>query len=460
MEGKRIDQLSVGDCAEASYAITEADCAAYAQVTKDYNPVHFDDDFARSTPFKGKIAHGMILAGYISGVIGTELPGPGCLYESQSLAFLKPVYFGDVITVRVSVTERKEARNRVVLKTECINQHEELVLTGEALVLPRKNFDEKGKDFTMKISELLSRLDVPSTLVQDGAFQVLEQCTRIRKDGALTYLENAKYRFTLEDPNISCVICLPELADRIPSHIQGIVLCEAPKLLFFKLQNLLLEQREKVPSQIDATARISEHAYVAPYNVVIGKNVTIEPMAFVHENTEIEDDALICSGAVIGGQSFTMVHEGDGGFLARDAGSVRIERGVEICSNCHIARGTLELDTTVIGAYSKLDAMVHIGHGTVVGKRVLFPAAATISGNCVIGDNSWIGVNATVSNRITLGEHSRVSLGSVVTKNVPDGQTVTGNFAIDHGRFMQNLKASIISPYQEDNCPPLVDTQN
>ena len=107
----------------------------------------------------------------------------------------------------------------------------------------------------------------------------------------------------------------------------------------------------------------------------------------------------------------------------------------------------------MIGAYSKLDAMVHIGHGTVIGKRVLFPAAATISGNCVIGDDTWIGVNATVSNRIEIGDHARVSLGSVVTKNVLAGQTVTGNFAIDHARFMQNLKASIVSQTDGDNCP-------
>lgn len=294
-----------------------------------------------------------------------------------------------------------------------------------------------------KLSEYLPKVNVPATLVRDGSFQVLEQCTRIRQSNALTYLENAKYLFALENPDISCVICLPALAERIPGHIQGIVSCDAPKLLFFRLQNLLSEQREKIPTQIDPTARISERAYIAPYNVTIGRNVVIEPMAVIHENTVIEDDVLICSGTVVGGQSFTMVREGEGGFLARDAGSTRIERGVEICANAHIACGTLALDTTVIGAYSKIDALVHIGHGAVIGRRVLIPASAVVSGNCVIGDDSWIGVNATVSNRLTLGEHSRVSLGSVVTRNVPDGQTVTGNFAIEHKRFIENLKESL-----------------
>lgn len=95
------------------------------------------------------------------------------------------------------------------------------------------------------------------------------------------------------------------------------------------------------------------------------------------------------------------------------------------------------------GANSKLDAKVHIGHGTVLGKRVLVPSGAHIAGNCIVGDDVWVGVNATVSNRISIGDGARVSLGSVVTKDVPAGQTVTGNFAIDHKKFLSNLKKSL-----------------
>ena len=75
----------------------------------------------------------------------------------------------------------------------------------------------------------------------------------------------------------------------------------------------------------------------------------------------------------------------------------------------------------------------------------------------MVGDDVWIGVNATVSNRIKIGKGARVSLGSVVTKDVPAGQTVTGNFAIDHARFMKNLKASVWEADFGDNCPPSTD---
>lgn len=138
MEGKTIAQLSVGDFAVSTHRITESDAAAYAQVTDDYNPIHFDDDYAAATPFGRKIAHGMILAGYLSGVIGIQLPGPGSLYETQTFRFLRPVYFGETITSRVEVVALFPERNRVRLKTECFNQDGVCVLDGEAVILPKK----------------------------------------------------------------------------------------------------------------------------------------------------------------------------------------------------------------------------------------------------------------------------------------------------------------------------------
>lgn len=296
----------------------------------------------------------------------------------------------------------------------------------------------------MYLLDALNKVGYADCLVSDGEFEKLEQCTRIRTPRALTYLENTKYADALQHPDISCVICTPEAREAVPAHIQGIAVTASPKLVFFKIHNFLVEQREKRPTVIDPSAKISPQAYIAPYNVTIGKNVEIQPFVSVFENTVICEDVRICAGTVIGGQSFTNAKDGTGGaFLVRDAGSTEIRRGVEICSNCHVACGTLENDVTLLGEYTKLDAMVHIGHGTVVGKRTLFPAGAMISGNCVIGDDVWVGVNATTSNRITIGDRARVSLGSVVTKDVPAGETVTGNFAIEHRRFLQNLKESI-----------------
>ncbi|MGZ8447849.1 MAG: MaoC family dehydratase [Candidatus Deferrimicrobiaceae bacterium] len=127
--------FKVGDTAELSKTVTEEDIVLFAKVTGDYNPVHVSEEFAKKTRFGGRIAHGMLSAGLISAVIGMKLPGPGCLYLSQTLNFRGPVKIGDEITARVEVAE-VISEKRLRLKTECLNQRSETVLDGEAIIVP------------------------------------------------------------------------------------------------------------------------------------------------------------------------------------------------------------------------------------------------------------------------------------------------------------------------------------
>lgn len=138
MDGKKIGELRIGEYAEKTDIITYENADRYASVTGDYNPIHFSTPEARQSRYKRPIAHGMILAGFISGVIGVSMPGCGCIYETQSLSFHRPVFYGDVIRTRVTVAGMDTERNRVTLQTECFNQSHELVLSGTAIVLPRK----------------------------------------------------------------------------------------------------------------------------------------------------------------------------------------------------------------------------------------------------------------------------------------------------------------------------------
>ena len=87
MQGAFLEELEVGQSAELTRTVAEGDLAAFAAVTGDDNPLHLDEAYAATTPFKGRIAHGMLSAGYISAVLGTQLPGPGAVYVSQSLSF-------------------------------------------------------------------------------------------------------------------------------------------------------------------------------------------------------------------------------------------------------------------------------------------------------------------------------------------------------------------------------------
>jgi 3-hydroxybutyryl-CoA dehydratase len=138
MIGKTIGELKIGDTAEFAKTVSESDIYLYAGITGDFNPAHINEDYAKNTFFKTRIAHGMLSAGFISTVIGTKLPGTGSIYVKQDLRFLAPVRIGDTITARVEVIEIIAEKKLVRLKTTCINQEGTQVLDGEAVVSPPK----------------------------------------------------------------------------------------------------------------------------------------------------------------------------------------------------------------------------------------------------------------------------------------------------------------------------------
>ncbi|QEL56575.1 MaoC family dehydratase [Chromobacterium paludis] len=128
------EDLAVGQTAEAGKTITEADVLLFSAVSGDNNPVHLDQIYASSTPFETRIAHGMLTASLISGVIGTRLPGYGTIYLSQSTRFKSPVRIGQTVTTRVTVVELIPEKKRVRLATECLIG-DKVVLEGESLVI-------------------------------------------------------------------------------------------------------------------------------------------------------------------------------------------------------------------------------------------------------------------------------------------------------------------------------------
>ena len=129
--------FKVGDSAELTRKIEQADILAFADVTGDHNPVHVDEAFAQTTRFGRTIAHGMLSASLISAVLANKLPGAGSIYLGQTLQFVAPVFPGDEITARVTVKEIREGKPIMKLETVCINQRDEVVIRGEATVLTR-----------------------------------------------------------------------------------------------------------------------------------------------------------------------------------------------------------------------------------------------------------------------------------------------------------------------------------
>lgn len=137
LHGKYVDEITEGMTAIFTRTVTEADILLFAGVSGDTNPVHLDEEYAKTTMFKGRIAHGMLTAGFISTVFGTKLPGPGCIYLSQSLKFKAPVRIGDTVKARVTATAVDQAKGRCSFATTA-HVGDTLVVEGEAQILVPK----------------------------------------------------------------------------------------------------------------------------------------------------------------------------------------------------------------------------------------------------------------------------------------------------------------------------------
>ena len=133
-QGYAIDALKPGMSATYERTVTVADIDAFAAVSGDHNPVHLDDAYAKTTRFKGRIAHGMLGASFISTAIASQLPGPGSIYLAQSLSFKAPVRPGDKVETVITVAEVIAEKKRVVLKTQC-RVGATVVIDGEATVM-------------------------------------------------------------------------------------------------------------------------------------------------------------------------------------------------------------------------------------------------------------------------------------------------------------------------------------
>jgi len=126
-----LEEITIGMKIAYSQTVTDADIKAFAGISGDNNPVHMNDEYAKESRFKKRIAHGLMSASYFSALFGTRIPGPGCVYVSQSLVFLKPVYIDDTVTATVTVKDINMEKRRVFFNTVCTVGNE-VVIDGEA----------------------------------------------------------------------------------------------------------------------------------------------------------------------------------------------------------------------------------------------------------------------------------------------------------------------------------------
>lgn len=132
--GYTYEELEVGMAHETVHTVTDADIQAFAAVSGDHNPLHTDEEFAKTTLFGRRIAHGALTASYISAILGNDLPGPGAIFTHLNMRFRRPVYVGTQVTVRVEVAEKVDRGNRVTMKVACLVDGKP-VISGEAGVV-------------------------------------------------------------------------------------------------------------------------------------------------------------------------------------------------------------------------------------------------------------------------------------------------------------------------------------
>lgn len=297
------------------------------------------------------------------------------------------------------------------------------------------------KDLHMKLSELVNI--TPIQVVRDAQFSSLGYLDSEDQE-QLAYVENKEFlEAALSKSNISCILTDESLARDVSERV-GMAIAVNPRKSFFEIHNTLATKTEfywkSFVTEIARSAKVHPTTYIAQKDVRIGEESIIGPNVTVYERSIIGDHVTIYSGSIIGIEGFEYKRFGDELIHVVHAGGVMIEEGVEIFGNAVIQKA-LFTGYTKIGENTKINNLVHIGHNTVIGRRCLVGQRSSVAGSCRVGDDVWVGPGVSVANGINIGNSAYISIGSVVTRSVESGGKVSGNFAIEHERFLAFLKS-------------------
>ena len=238
--------------------------------------------------------------------------------------------------------------------------------------------------------------------------------------------------------NINVVICSIDLCHKIKN--KTVIVSNDARYYYYHFFNKITESNYiKSPNKISTSAIIHPNAFVNEFNVVIGDNTYIGPNATILADVEIGNNCYIKSGAVIGSEGFELKRTSKGILNVLHDGKVIIGNNVKIGANCAIHKG-FSFRNTIICDEVKIDDLVYIAHAVNIGRGSFLIGNSMISGSTTLLENVWVGPSVTISNGLTIGANAYLTIGSVVTKNVEAGEKVTGNFAIPHQKFIENLK--------------------
>lgn len=290
----------------------------------------------------------------------------------------------------------------------------------------------------MHLSDVSRDLDV--SLISDGIFEELSLLGRARYSALVPVYDVQFIGRALEDEAISCIITTPEIFQSTQIR-KACLVSHNPLDTFLDIHKKLLDStfyRKGNKTYVADTAQVHPTAYIEKEDVFIGEGCVVGANAVILSGTEIDQNTVIGPNTTIGYDGFEVrTHKGVLQCIPHGGGVV-IGSNVDVQANSSIARSVFNAPT-VIDNGCKLGHQVFVSHGVTLGEKCRLGAQAVISGSCKVGKQSWIGPSATISNGVRIGEGSFISIGAVVVSDVQDGERVSGNFAIDHKKFLRKM---------------------
>lgn len=293
----------------------------------------------------------------------------------------------------------------------------------------------------MKLSEILDEMNfIEYNVCMEKSFDNMSFLLPNRKErNRCVFLSEKKYIKKL-DQSVKMVITTQEMVTAIIEKDIGVCVVADPRLVFYQVHNYLSSKayylRNSFQTKIGAGCRIDPSAIIPQKNIIIGDRVVIEDRVTLAGFVEIGDDSIIHSGSVIGAPGNDFKRFGEKLVRIVTIGGIKLGSGVEIDHNCCIERPTFSYENTVFGNETKVGALSFISHGVRVGERTQIKGMVNIAGYATIGNDVFVGPGSTISSVISIGDNAHVTLGSVVASSISPGSHVTGNFAVDHNKFM------------------------
>lgn len=290
----------------------------------------------------------------------------------------------------------------------------------------------------MKLSEISKGIGVE--VIRDGEFLQLG-FAGCRGKECLTPLYDARFiKKVLKSASPACIITTAQLLGDIPKDV-AVAVCDLPFEKFLNLHMELIDTpfyQNRTASNIHPSATIHPTAFIDSEGVEIGENTIIGPKAVVLNGTKIGKDSKIGPGCVIGYEGFEIRTVKGIQKCIPHGGGVVIGDRVDIQANCSVAKSVFHTPTHIEDDV-KIGHLGFVSHGVVLGKSSRMGANVTISGSTTVGTDVWLGPGSQVSNGLSLGDGCFISIGAVVVSNVKKGERVSGNFAMDHTRFLRRI---------------------